>query len=623
MNVLRVIPFAKGINTEHLTYFSSQNVKIGSLVEISLRKRKIFGLVVESEDAKDLKTSVKQSNFKLKKIESVIKKKIFDTNFITSLTKSSIHFGTFPSTLLTHFTSATLIQKLADLEKTQRARKGSSYIPYALEQEIETRIESYSKIISEQTKKESSTLILCPTIINTKDIHKQLEKKSNQDTYVLHSKLTPKKLTETWNLIATSKKQITIITTPLFLGIPRHDLAAIIVEQEGSRHYIAQKKPYHDMRSIADNYAQERKLHIYFSDDFLSIEQYKKYKEKNIEMFKKEGATTKKTTPCEIIHMKKKNQSFRIFSPEVIENIKKTYESKKHTLLLVGRKGLAPHVICRDCGQAVSCNLCSKPLILIPKESGDEYNSFFCRLCSQSRSAHEACTHCRSWRLQELGIGTRRIEEEFIELQADHQKLNNCQYFVLDSSIAKNESQVRKIMKQFYESEGSVLIATEMALPHIQKKFGYSAIISIDSMFSLPNITIHEHIMRLLLNIKRISHSVDIQTRLVETNLFEQAQKGGTEDFQRQELALRKMLDYPPYKTFIKFSIQGSSHKALPELEKIQTFLGSYHSDIHTHKDIYSLLIQIDTKEWPKKDLVRKIQKLPPYVKTEINPNQV
>ena len=71
MNVLEVIPIAKGIPVETLTYFTGSEVSLGSVVKVPLRKKIISAIVVSIREVGDLKSEIKNSNFALKKIEKI------------------------------------------------------------------------------------------------------------------------------------------------------------------------------------------------------------------------------------------------------------------------------------------------------------------------------------------------------------------------------------------------------------------------------------------------------------------------------------------------------------------------------------------------------------------------
>ena len=92
MNIVKVIPFSRGAHTEHLTYFSSKEIPVGSIVTIELRKKMIEGLVIESEKASHIKGSIKEAAYKLKKVQKVRAAEFFSKEFLQMVDEASVYF---------------------------------------------------------------------------------------------------------------------------------------------------------------------------------------------------------------------------------------------------------------------------------------------------------------------------------------------------------------------------------------------------------------------------------------------------------------------------------------------------------------------------------------------------
>ena len=90
--MVSVIPLAKGIPKEELTYFTAQEITLFSIVNIPVRNKKILGLVIAVENAIDMKESIKGMRFNLKKIIEVKEQSIFKLEFIESVFSASDYF---------------------------------------------------------------------------------------------------------------------------------------------------------------------------------------------------------------------------------------------------------------------------------------------------------------------------------------------------------------------------------------------------------------------------------------------------------------------------------------------------------------------------------------------------
>ena len=68
MRLLSILPIARGIRLEILTYFSAKDIPVGTMVSIPLRKKIVPGIIIESEDALQNKSAIKGMDFSIKKI---------------------------------------------------------------------------------------------------------------------------------------------------------------------------------------------------------------------------------------------------------------------------------------------------------------------------------------------------------------------------------------------------------------------------------------------------------------------------------------------------------------------------------------------------------------------------
>ena len=93
MNIITVIPLKKGFWKESLTYFSAKDIPNGSIVAITLRNKKILGLVISTEDAVASKSNIKNMSFNLKKISEVKKTSIFSKEYLDTAIETSKYFA--------------------------------------------------------------------------------------------------------------------------------------------------------------------------------------------------------------------------------------------------------------------------------------------------------------------------------------------------------------------------------------------------------------------------------------------------------------------------------------------------------------------------------------------------
>ena len=217
--------------------------------------------------------------------------------------------------------------------------------------------------------------------------------------------------------------------------------------------------------------------------------------------------------------------------------------------VFAARRGLSPSTVCADCGNIVKCNTCGAHVVLHKAASG---NFFLCHTCGERRSANEKCINCGGWRLTTLGIGTALSRGKI------KRTISECNIFRIDADTTPTHQKAILVAEKFYNAPSAILIGTEMALLYLTQKIENSAVVSMDTFFSIPDFRIHERIMTILLKMRAITdRNLIIQTRDIAQKVFTYALAGNLIDFFKDEIEDRKSFKYPPFSTLIKISASG------------------------------------------------------------------
>ncbi len=631
MNIVHVIPIARGINKETLSYFTASEVQPGAVVKVPVRNRTLPALVVSVEPAEDMKSELKNSPFMIKKIGKLKMLPVFLPAFIEAAKDAAEYFAGSTGSVLASITSKSILEQSdkidhAEMPITEQKAPETTPEPHALQADEEERVAHYKSLIREQFARKRSVFFCLPTIQDAKKMYEQLPKGIEEYTHVLNASLNKKELLATWNKIIGETHPVLIIMTGAFLGIPRHDIGLIIVERESSTSYKLQVRPYLDIRTFAEFFAKRVHAKLIFGDLLLRTETL--WRTKNGEMaelspLKFRSMSTAKDT---LIDMKKykllEKPEFRIVSDELEALIKKNKESSEHMFILAARRGLSPMTVCGDCATTVICSRCSAPIIL---HHGAEGNYFLCHRCGERRSAEERCRICGSWKLTTLGIGIELIQDILTGMFPE------VKFFRMDKDNVATHKQALSMAADFYNSPGSVLIGTEMALLYLEKPVANSGVAAIDSLFSIPDFRINERIMNILLKIRSITQRTFlVQTRSRDQHIFDYAIKGNLMDFYREEIEERKKLNYPPFSTLIKITIRGQKSQILQDMKAVEALLKEHEPlvfpafiDTVNKKSILHALIKLKRDEWISKPLLAKLRSLPPHVSVNVDPESL
>ncbi len=633
MKIIQVIPIGRGISKEILSYFTTLKIEEGALVEISIRTRKIPGLVVGVRLIGNMKSEIKSLPFGMKKVERILSLSFFTESFLKSTALCAEYYATTTGTILGTLIPKILLENIDtlrsdDLTSSQKSNRGEEGL-FAIQAEREERLTQYRSIIREEFAKARSVYCCLPTVEEAKIYFKHLSKGIETHSFFIAGSLPKKEFLKTWKEAATSGHPILVVGTGACFSLRRADIGTIIVENESSRFYKTQRRPYLDVRTFAEMYAKTLKARYIVGDTLLRIETLLKIEKKEYRTIGPIQWKSTITNNTAIIDMKsseeKGEKRFKAVGSKVMEILEKAREHKKHIFLFTNRKGYAPSIICRDCRNPASCEKCKAPIAFY-KGKDEKSNFFLCHRCRSTREPDNLCKYCNSWRLDPSGIGIERVREELEET------LPPESIFSIDREKIKTPVGVKKILSEFHNSPWGVLIGTEAVFASLEGKIDAVAILSLDSLFSLPDFRINEKIMHLIFKMRSLTEGdFIIQTRNPNEKILEYAREGNILDFYQSEITERERFKYPPFSTLIEISLSGSRSSVENEMTKIQKeYLKEYPLEVFPAfipeaKGVYTLkgIIKVPKDEWPKADLQKKLSLLPRFFSVKIDPESI
>ena len=667
MYLLKVIPIATKLPEKYFSYFSLAKIKAGSLVEIKIKNRKISGIIIEVKDVAAEKINLKGENFSLKKIERVVKENFIDENITNALRETGFLLGAKESEILEIFLVDDLFEKVANINidlniKNKNLKKENDKVKSeAVIGEIKYRLEEYVKEIKKKFKKENSSLIFSPSINDLKNLEEKLkeeiastssatEKELENSLVVFHGDQKKKEREENLNKLDTKGPKIFLSTPSLFPFLLKDifNLNLIIIDKENSFNYFSHSaKKEIDSREMIKNLSKSAQINTLLGGEILSLNTFANIKEKKVKLIDlKEKSENKKILIFDLAKEKASTSSANTkyssvyFKKEVIEKLedyKKKSEGK--IFLYTKRKGIAGEIICKDCNHILKCESCDKPYILF-KENINGKREYVCAVCKNkkelSKDENLSCSNCGSWRMEGIGIGSEGIEENLKE--------NGFKVFVIDAKNTNTKTKIRKALEDWQNEKLAVLIGTDLALNNLTEnhKIDFAGIISIDTLFSIPEINIDEKILNLIIEFKekcKTKSKLFIETRLKDAEIWKYVEENNYISFLETELENRKMLNLPPFSNILKFRLSNKNTKYKNRIEslllEIQKEEKVREEKINWKKDNktgdYIGVLMINKKDWESNikeetlatNFTKKIITLLGDFNLEINPQNV
>lgn len=232
-----------------------------------------------------------------------------------------------------------------------------------------------------------------------------------------------------------------------------------------------------------------------------------------------------------------------LFSPRLLAELAATIEAGDQAILLRNRRGYAPMLLCRACGEDFRCPDCG-----LARTFHRRAERLICHYCGSSLDAPASCPTCRSETLEPLGAGTERVEEELSAL------LPGVAIDVLDRDSARRLGGAAAILERFRRGESRVLIGTQMlSKGHHFPRVALTAVLSADSYLGFPDFRAVERTYALLTQLAgRAGRGerpgrVVLQTWHPDHYAIQAALRHDDEAFAGQELRFRETFGYPPF----------------------------------------------------------------------------
>lgn len=638
MKIVTVIPISRGIFREYLTYFTAQEVEAGDLAKIIVRNKATSALIIKTEslsNSASTKSELRSAEFKLKKLGLVITKQFLDKSIIHAAQATADYYASslgvvlkslLPQALLTNNKTRKNNKKTeTDLAKSEAGKAEIKTEKLALQDSDLERLTYYKSLIREEFAKKCSVLICFASLAELMNAKNILEKGISAYTVILHSQLSPKIFLETWQEAIANKHPVLILTTVSGLTLPRNDLSTIILERESAAAYRGFARPFIDYRYFAEKLAQAKSLKLILGDILLRPETGYRLENREIMPVQAPRARLASLNETKLLNV----AGSEILTTEVKSLIAETNHNHEKIFLLANRRGLAPLIVCDDCGQAMLCGNCGAPVVLHQAEKAQqgikETTIFRCHQCGETRTSEEKCKHCQSWRLRALGTGIEKVAAE-LKILAPHRAI-----FQLDSDHIKTYKQASDLMTKFYQSQDGILLGTEMALNYLSEKVTHSVVVTVDAMLALPDFRISERVFTLISRLRALtSKTLLIQTRQEQNETLAQAERGNLLEFYRSEIALREKLVYPPFSLLIKITREATTTENRQIFKLLAQRLEKYEPAVYPalhqpskHISRLNLLLKLKASNWPDAELASKLKALPPDFVIHVDPESV
>jgi primosomal protein N' (replication factor Y) len=300
----------------------------------------------------------------------------------------------------------------------------------------------------------AQVLVLLPEIALTQAVILRFEDRFGVQPAEWHSAVPPPRRRQVWEGVATGRARI-VVGARSALFLPYRSLRLIVVDEEHDGSYKQEEGFIYQARDLAVARASLEKCAVVLASATPSLETLwnaEQGRYRWLRLAARHGAS--ELPDVTLIDMRETPpEPGRWLSPPLIEAMKETYGRSEQTLLFLNRRGYAPLVLCRACGERMKAPD-SDSWLVEHRYTG----RLVCHLTGFSMPKPDRCPHCGAQgSLVSIGPGVERVEEEVRHLFPE------ARVAVFSSDTVFDADGARSIVKAMTDGEIDVLVATQAA----------------------------------------------------------------------------------------------------------------------------------------------------------------
>lgn len=417
------------------------------------------------------------------------------------------------------------------------------------------KTEVYMAIIEHYLSLGKTCIVLVPEISLTPQMVSRFQNRFGDKIAAIHSALSDGEKYDEWRRIYRGEASI-VIGARSAIFAPLKNIGVIIIDEEHSDSYKqSDPNPRYSAKDIALIRAKYHDCSVIFGSATPSLEAMARANKGVYKLLSLPNRVNGKSLPkVKIIDMNMGIRSSKgHFSLELLDAINKRIVNNEQVILLLNRRGYSSFVTCRSCGYTYKCPNCD--ITLTYHKSS---NTLRCHYCGYGSGVSDTCPSCKEKSLNNLGVGTQKIEEEINKYVVGAKVLR------MDYDTTSRKGMHEKMINSFKNQEYNILLGTQM----VAKGLDFSnvtlvGVINADTSLNIPDFRSSENTFSLLSQVAGRSGrsekegEVFIQTYNPDHYAISLASKHDYLAFYNEEMKIRKQLKYPPYCFICNIRISG------------------------------------------------------------------
>jgi primosomal protein N' (replication factor Y) (superfamily II helicase) len=406
-------------------------------------------------------------------------------------------------------------------------------------------------------------IMLVPEIALTPQLLSRFRQRFGNRVAVLHSGLSDRERADEYRRIREGRVDVAVGARSAVFA-PFEQVGLIIVDEEHENSYKQDEGLRYHARDVAIMRSKFRNAVCVLGSATPSLESSYNAKSGKYQYLRLANRVDHRPMPEVLVIDAKMLPRNNLYSPRLVEDIRKRLEKNEQTLLLLNRRGFSSVLICGGCGAAVKCPSCSVSLTFHKSEG-----KLKCHYCGYLAPPPATCPVCAGIGLKLLGSGTQKVEEELQTLFPD------ARIKRMDSDSVKGRDAYEKLLGQVDRLEVDILLGTQMvAKGHDFPAVTLVGVVDADVGLNLPDFRSAEKTFQLITQAAGRAGRGDavgevvIQTLNANHYSIRHSMTHDYDGFYDEEIAYRSQLGYPPVGRIIKLEIKSPDEALAREAAK-------------------------------------------------------
>ena len=419
------------------------------------------------------------------------------------------------------------------------------------------------RLIDRTLADKKTVIMLVPEISLTPQTVNIFCRRYGERVAVIHSSLSQGERQDAWRRIAEGGVDL-VIGTRSAIFAPIRNLGLIVIDEEHEHTYKSESDPKYHARDVAAYRCGRADAMMLLASATPSVESFYKTETGAYTLVPlRERYGGMKLPTAVIVDMR---EELRLgnktpISDRLFKELGNVYEREDQSILFLNRRGYSSEVICRGCGDVITCPRCS---VSLTYHAGRDGGKMLCHLCGYTEPTAKKCPSCGEEKLSFLGFGTQKLEAALGEYLPDMRVMR------MDADTTSGKLAYDKMLESFRAGEADILLGTQMvAKGHDFPKVTLVGVALADTSLYVSDFRASERAFSLLTQvIGRAGRAKDegiavIQTYSPKNEVIRLACLQDYDKFYEGEIAVRRELSYPPFCDMVQLTLTSENESRL------------------------------------------------------------